>query len=236
LNRKQRKWDQAIVDITNPLGFLSFVLLALVCAGTWYALVRSQNRQISERHLTIMALNLIALIVPFWLTGIRSILKNYRLVIKAAMFLKLHDAFRKQLGREGETFQYQMQTARVKKQHGEMPVDVKAIVQFTHGPSEFLGLQMQISINSVQGTDYPYFYCVLVAKKEFGRITKGQVPPPPSNILLEPSRDDDVEIMVIRQRTTKNSGYHTNAKAAQRIFEYALKAARQVIGTPVSER
>lgn len=230
LNRKQRKWDHAVVDITNPLGLFAFIVVLVSCAGVGYWIIRTGELRPTDRQLTIIGVNMLALLVPFWVTGVRFILKNDQLIIKTKLLLQLHDAFRKSLGKEGETFQYQMQTARVKSGEGELPADLKALVQFSNGPSDFLGVQMQISINSVQGTDYPYFYCVLVARKGFGKLKKNLLPPPPKKVLLEPSRDDEVEIMVIRQQTTKNSGYHTSFTAAQRIFEYALNSARQVIG------
>lgn len=229
LNAKQRKWDQAAVDITNARGFFSLLLLIILLAGIWYFLAANIMPNLQERHLYIVGTNLAVMVLPFWLTGIRFVLKNDRLVVKARMLLALEDVFNSLLHQPGEVFQYQMVTVAPKKGKGEMPADVKAIVQFPEGPSDFLGIQMQISINSVQGSDYPYFYCVLVARESFGRITAKQLPPPPKNVVLEPSRDEDVVIMVIRQKTTKNSGYHTNQKVAQTIFQYALGAARQLI-------
>ena len=235
LNEKQRKWDQAAVDITNARGFFSLALLAILLAGIWYVLSRGIMPSLRERHFYIVGANLAVMLLPFWLTGVRFTLKNDRLVVKAKMLLALEDVFNSLLHQPGEVFQYQMVTAPVKKGQGEVPADVKAIVQFQEGPSDFLGIQMQISINSVQGSDYPYFYCVLVARESFGRITEKQLPPPPKNVVLEPSQDGDVVIMVIRQKTTKNSGYHTNQKVAQAIFNYSLGAARQLIrSSPVA--
>ena len=39
---------------------------------------------------------------------------------------------------------------------------------------------------------------------------------------------EGVEVLVIRQFTTKKSGYHTKARAAQRIFEEGLTLAERV--------
>ncbi|HOJ32940.1 MAG TPA: hypothetical protein PKY35_07345 [Candidatus Hydrogenedentes bacterium] len=237
LNVKQRKWDQAAIDITNARGFFSLVLLTILLAVIGYFLLKNIMPSIRDRHLHIVGANLAVMLLPFWLTGIRFTLKNDRLIVKAKMLLRLEDVFNSLLHQPGEVFQYQMVTAPVKKGQGEVPADIKAIVQFQEGPSEFLGIQMQIAINSVQGSDYPYFYCVLVARAAFGRITAKQLPPPQKNVVLEPSQDGDVVIMVIRQKTTKNSGYHTNQKVAQAIFNYSLRAARQLISSsPVADK
>ena len=109
-------------------------------------------------------------------------------------------------------------------QVGQVPVDVKAAIRFPDGPPGFLGLQMQIAINSVQGSDYPYFYGVLVAQPTFGDL---RVAPPPRGMVVEPSRDADVNVAVVRQATTKKSGYHTDHGAARRILAFALEQARE---------
>ena len=157
----------------------------------------------------------------------RYILKNDKLVVKAKMFLNLETRFNTQKS-DGEEFGYQLQTARARGSKGEVPRDVKAVVRFAKGPEEFLGLQMQIAINSVQGKDYPYFYCVLVAKENLGQFVENHLDAPPGGIVLEPKYQDGVYVAVMRQATTKNSGYHTDLKAAAKIFGYALKQARAV--------
>jgi hypothetical protein len=120
-----------------------------------------------------------------------------------------------------------MQVAPTDGQTDRLPLDVKATIRFKDAPAAFLGLQMQISINSVQGRDFPYFYCVLVAKEEFGALRVG---PPPKGIEVEPGHDAGVQVVVMRQATTKNAGYHTDPEAARRILAFALVEARRVLG------
>ncbi len=94
-----------------------------------------------------------------------------------------------------------------------------------------MGLYAQIALNNVQGTDYPYFYVVLVAKDGSNLLSpyfnKLAIP---DGIIKEMKKENDVEIIVIRQETTKNSGYYTNAKAIARIFDTGIIAARKIIG------
>ena len=230
LNRKQRKWDQDAIDITNARGGLVFVALLIALAGVWMYVINSRLSDPSGRYIQMLAANAAVMLFPFWFTGVRSILKNDRLVIKAEMLLRIEDAFNKGAKSPREEFKYQIQTAEAKRGEGEMPCDVKALVRFHDGPSDFLGVQMQIAINSVQGTDYPYLYCVLVARESFGELSKTAKPePPPRNIVLEPKHENNVHILVVRQKTTKNSGYHTNQKTAHAIFDYAIRSARRLI-------
>ncbi|NIA14135.1 MAG: hypothetical protein GWP08_08640 [Nitrospiraceae bacterium] len=253
INEKQKRWDQDVVDITCTRGCLTFVavlvlLVVLAFAGPFMQFVSQRgglpsigsgrffDRFMNElvefafsglpRTSMLLFVNALVMVVPFWLTGVRSILKNDRLVVKAKMIMGIERAF-KGLKREGEEFQYQMQTAAARDGSGDIPRDIKAIVAFHDGPEDFLGLQMQISVNNVQGKDYPYFYCVLVAKESFGELKVGR---PERKIVVEPSFDNGVNIAVIRQHTTKKSGYHTAQVTANRIFRFAIAQARDILG------
>lgn len=236
ISRKQGQWDQDAVDITNGTGFLALLgvvmVLALVTAIIPDVALKFSDAP-STAHpdwlprLRLMLLADFALmLLPFWLTGTRSVLKNGKLVNKATLLLAVEEAFTR-LKRDGETFDFQLQTVPTGDGSGHMPVDVKAAIRFAAGPPEFLGLQMQVAINSVQGSDYPYFYCVLVAKSGFADLRVG---PPPRGLTVEPSAASDVQVVVIRQATTKKSGYHTGETAARRILEFALEQARAVTG------
>ena len=230
LNKKQKKWDQDAIDITCTPGLLVLILVGIVVAGA-VLIMGARGWLPSARLALLLPANAAVMLLPFWLTGVRSILKNDKLVIKATMLLGIEEALEREGKGSGEEFQYQLQTADVKDDAGQAPRDVKALVSFHDGPPEFLGVQMQISINSVQGRDYPYFYCVLVARPEFGgRLTLDTIRRPGKvNVVVESTQEDDVDIAVIRQRTTKKSGFHTKQPVAQDIFIFALQQARAVI-------
>jgi len=223
LNKRQKKWDQDVVDVSCPRGFAVFAAVALVVGlAALYVLSRWSTMGI------MLLANAAVMVLPFWVTGVRHILKNDQLVVKATMFLEVERAF-ESIKKDAEEFQYQIQTAEAKDGSGDVPRDVKALLTFHDGPTEFLGVQMQIAINSVQGTDFPYFYCVLVARPEFGGFKVNEFRTLPKGIVLEPKRETDVDIMVIRQKTTKNSGYHTKSGDALRIFGYAFIQARRLL-------
>ncbi len=242
INAKQKKWDQAAVDITNSRGLAVLVGLTVLCGLAFLVLGRPQPGSV-RGGTSLLFFNVPVMLLPFWFTGVRSILKNDRLVVKAEMLLKVEEAL-DVFGKEsGEEFQYQLQTAEARDGSGEVPQDVKAILLFHEGSPDFLGLQMQVSINSVQGKDFPYFYCVLVARPAFGGLSVerprrarrkwwqalGAGASGRQDVVVENNRENDVDIAVIRQRTTQKTGYHTNPAAAIALFAFALKEARRLI-------
>jgi hypothetical protein len=108
-------------------------------------------------------------------------------------------------------------------------VDVKMKVDVKNHPKDLFGLYGQISVNNVKGQDYPYFYVVLVAK-ESAKLISNKLSHfiLPADIISEFSEQNEAEIMVIRQYTTKTSGYHTDEGAVREIFRTGLKAARKI--------
>ena len=105
-------------------------------------------------------------------------------------------------------------------------------------------------LNRVQGTPYPYFYCVVIAKKDpaffmavdktlpvlpefkfgtpdsgisafFNAIGLGTTP----DLVFETKEEEDVNILVIRQATSKTSGYHTQEWISRGILERAITIA-----------
>jgi len=164
------------------------------------------------------------LVLPHWFSGIRRILKNDPLVIKVENLLAIIDLW-ENVRQDGEVLTVQMEVCTGKS--GEIPKDAKLILRPGGADDTFLGLQVQVTINNVQGKDYPYLYCVLVARHEFGLLDRLDLDPP-TKIIAEPKREEQVDIVVIRQHTTKQSGYHTKRSACARIFTYALTETRRL--------
>jgi hypothetical protein len=105
-------------------------------------------------------------------------------------------------------------------------------LRFVNAPDYFLGVQVQISINSVEGRDYPYLYCVIIAKQEANIFNKKHdiiYSLQPNWITFEETVSEGVDVLVIRQYTTKTSGYYTNAKASNAIVNTAIAAARKLV-------
>jgi hypothetical protein len=84
-----------------------------------------------------------------------------------------------------------------------------------------------VVLNEVQGSSFPYFYVVLVARRDSGLRSLYDDFSAPAEIISEFKYQDDVEVLVVRQKTTKTSGYHTKTPAALRIFTEGLNLAEK---------
>ena len=115
-----------------------------------------------------------------------------------------------------------------------VPEDARLMLKFLNAPANFLGVQVQLSINNVQGTDYPYLYCVVLAKKEeklFAKKAKmiESTITSVDNVTSETQVSEDVDVLVIRQFTTKTSGYHTDLNACKNIVNLSVDLTRKLI-------
>jgi len=117
--------------------------------------------------------------------------------------------------------------ASAESEERSVPQEARMMIRLRGAPEDFIGVQVQVSLNDVSGTKYPYLYCVLLAREGLAaqlraaRVSDNQ-------LVTEPSREGDVSVLVLRQHTTKTSGYHTNERRQLQIVNAALAAARQV--------
>ena len=109
-----------------------------------------------------------------------------------------------------------------------VPIDARFSIRLPNYPEGLYGLQAQINLNVVQGASYPYFYCVLAAKPGFGLSRYKEKIKLDGKIICEYQEDSKAEVLVIRQYTTKKSGYHTKAHRCAQILMVALKGGRTV--------
>jgi hypothetical protein len=91
----------------------------------------------------------------------------------------------------------------------------------------FMGVQLQVTLNSVQGTDYPYLYAVILGKEGFKlpdvpkrRIAHGV------DLVGEIGKGKDVRYVVVRQHADRKGGWHTDDGAIGGIVAAALELAR----------
>ncbi len=111
---------------------------------------------------------------------------------------------------------------------GKLPMDTRLLVKFKNAPSTFIGLQGQVSINTVKSRNYPYFYLVLLAKPEFHLFEKFE-DHSLDKLVIERKKTEGVDVIVIRQRTTKTSGYHTNEGIQDYILSNGIRLAKAII-------
>jgi len=220
LHSRMKRWDRSAVDISNGLGGFILVLLAGVL------LLAMAAFSVPPAIRFMLVVNSVILLLPHWLTGTRRVLTQPALLIKIATYEAVLKALQADLQQHAIEFYVLLKGKKVR-----MPQDVKFRVRLVGQKEEFLGLYGQTAINTVQGSSYPYFYTVLVAKKGFGLDHLRQRTKAPSTMTLEFSQEGDVEVLVVRQTTTKTSGYHTADSVAQAIMAEGLRLAEQVAVT-----
>ena len=223
LRKRSKRWDSDALDISNPLGIFSLILiggLALLASVLLGSLTND------TRVTIILATDIAIFMVPLWFSGMRFILKQPNLAIKVNIILGLYKVF-ETIKLEGDEFRPALMLT--KGDEGEsVPIDARFSIVFPNSPEAFYGLQAQTNLNVVQGASYPYFYCVLAAKPGFGlsqykeRIKLGR------KIICEYQEGSQAEVLVIRQHTTKKSGYHTKDRQRTQILMVAMEGGRTI--------
>ncbi|NIM49929.1 MAG: hypothetical protein GTN62_06545 [Gemmatimonadales bacterium] len=214
LDQKIRRWDRSALDVSNPLGLVVFVLVA---GGLGFMAWNTTG------HARTLGLDGIVLLVPHWITGVRSTLRRPNLLVRIETIEAVLDRARRRLRDHNVTLMMLLSGGDTK-----IPEDVKFRVDIANHDQDFLGLYGQVVINEVQGTSHPYFYVVLVARRGYGLREVFRRYANPSNLTKEFKREGEVEVMVIRQHTTKTKGYATKPAVANDIFHQGLKLAEQV--------
>jgi hypothetical protein len=219
------RWDLDAFDITNPLGATIFVVLGIAAVLIWLVL---QNQ---PGHIGMYwALDCLVLLAPHWVTGVKGYLRQDQLLIK----IKLLEKVMEELTNPSDIQVLPMLATQATEEDKRFPTDVRLMLRLIGAPAEFLGVQVQISINSVQGTDYPYLYCVLLARSEarifanWRDIVKDMPEFRESILPGEPRNEQGVDVLVIRQKTTQTSGYHTKPDQALFIVTFAVRVARRI--------
>jgi len=221
LDKKMRRWDRSLLDVTNPLGAVAFVVLF----GLLILIIIASLSADSEvaRYGFILAFNAVVLLLPHWVTGIRSVLRRPGLLVRIEAIETVLDRAKRRLKDHQVTLLMLLSGGEV-----SIPEDVKFKVDIAGRDPDFLGLYGQVVINAVQGTSYPYFYVVLVARKGYGLHDAYRDHRPGDDVTKEFKYEGEVEVMVLRQHTTERSGYHTKPAAASAIFYEGLGLAERL--------
>lgn len=221
LQRKMKKWDRDAIDITNNIGCITLFLVIISLVVVLYLVSVNYNLFYS---LNIFLLNTLVIVLPFWVTGVRKITKMPALVNKISLFENLILTFTENL--KSHKLEYYVMLAGKEK---KMPKDVKIKINVKDQPDNFLGVYGQVSINTVSGVDYRYFYMVIVTYKTFGLEKHVKKIELPKNIIKEYKVQNDVEIVVIRQYTTRTSGYQTKPDMIRSIFNATMYNAVEML-------
>jgi hypothetical protein len=226
LEKKSRRWDETFVDVTCYTGFFFLLLISLGIVVFYFVL---EANPATAFWAPVFGADVAVLLLPHWFTGTRRGWRPVELrqhIDALEPVLKTIDTFKE------PPCQVQCMFEMTGKDKEKTPVGARVFVRFPEGPEDFLGVQFQVSLNNVQGTKYPYLYAVLVAKKGFG-LTEAAIKKicksAERSLCIEKSEENDVEVVVIRQKTTKESGYHTKPARIREIAQTAWECCSNLV-------
>lgn len=222
LDRTIGKWDARWLDVTNGRGFFALIVILIALIVLLIIL---------PGLIRLLIMNTMLLVLPHWFTGTTRILRLPKLLVKVETMDDLLEAIQPQIG-DCELQVMMLLKGKDKK----VPDDVKFRLTFPGQDDRFLGLYGQVVTNDVQGSSYPYFYTVIVARKGYGLPAVLSQVQQYEGITVESGGEDEVEFIVVRQYTTKTSGYHTDLPAAIKVFMAGLGAARLAVQPQVGSQ
>lgn len=193
----------------------------------------------------------LTLLLPLWLLGRVKAWEPPEIRLKIEQLIHIYGRMASEPGLECQPC---LRVAR--SAEGSVPTDCKLMYKLKDADPAFMGIQVQTSLNDVQGRKYPYTYCVLIAKPEFGLIEKAEqvVELPPrggfglpwgglfsdsnakkeskfarfANAVVELKNEGEVDIAVVRQNTS-GTGYTTSKEAALGVFQCAYDLANLML-------
>lgn len=211
LFKAARRWDRSALDSSNWLGCTTLGLAVLT-------LMVFVGGSFPEALAETLLLDAVVLILPHWFTGIRRGQGKPEIVVKAMALAPVFASLKTDWPEHEVTLHLCMKGLPEKR----IPTDIKIRVERKTPADGSLGATIQCVLNHVQGTPYPYIYAVMVAKPGLKlRGIYGEYGPP-SGIIKEWSDKGNVEVAIIRQHTTRTSGYHTKEKTAITIAHEAV--------------
>lgn len=220
LESKGADWDATPWDATSRVGCTGLGLVALGTAAVSLAALIWLGADAGLR----LAGSSAVLFFPFWFNGIRTVWHPSELRLKGeALELGRGEAA---AAAPGEYDAVPMLALREGKR-GKYPVDARVMLRPSREDgSRFLGIQLQVAINSVRGTDYPYLYAVILGKEPFrfeARGLRGVV----DGVRLVHERGDGegVRYLVVRQHADREGGWHTGPEAIRAIVRAAVDVA-----------
>ncbi len=103
------------------------------------------------------------------------------------------------------------------KKGGDVPEDLRFLLEKKRGPADLVGVQLQAAINKGPNGPVPYLYAVVLTKGKDGPSHAAASRLRPRGYEVEAGGDGDYGTVVIRQKTT-GTGYHTEPSDCQNLF------------------
>ena len=182
----------------------------------------------------VFAMDAIVLILPHWYTGTR---RGWRPIALRQQIDALEPVLEVLDGYKEPPCQSPMSIRDERQGDQRTPTAARVFVRFPEGPQDFLGVQFQVTLNDVQGSKYPYLYAIVVAKKKLN-LEKGPLKKfrkkIKSPLMVESGEESDVNVLVIRQETTADSGYHTKPAVIRQLADSTWRCVTEFLleGSP----
>ncbi len=233
LEEKCKRWGGSLLDINCGRGFAVLLGAAAATALAVFVASRMQNGfDLGSAMFSwspgfraeFLLVDAVIFLLPVWVSGMRMPWSPTDLMIKLRALHNVRARLRAYPDPDVEVTPMFEVAAGVK---GAVPRDARLMLRWRGAPEGFIGVQVQVSLNRVQGRPFPYLYGVVIAKKGFG------LAPRPARSLKDvcefESKDPEVDVLVVRQKTSRNSGYHTVEADQVRVLEAAMETARDAL-------
>ena len=224
LSRKAKRWQSDITNLLSPFG----IILAMAVAGCALFIFGFSIDFDAELSLVFIA-DLLALFGPLMLIGMLKAWEPPLLQVKLKALNYVLDYLETETHPDILVQPMMEVTEGGAEGGGGIPLDARMMIRFKEAPENFYGVQVQVSANEVQGTHYPYLYAVVLYKQDFPADYDSVGVPRHRWLVFEPSREDEVVVLVLRQKTSKSSGYHTKEPRQCEIVDAALGLAREIL-------
>ncbi len=231
LRKIQRKMDQGKALPFNPFNarsvsgaFTMIVLIAVLAAFDFFVL--PGTTLYSYAWEIVVTQGVIVLFVFFSTTA--TAWSPPLINTKMKLFTRERDAILKDWKELGPTVSPMLLVRGGKKDlRRQTPEDLKLYVTFAGAPEDFIGVQVQITFNMQQA----YLYCVIITKKGFKPLTDFSTSKNNRDeITYKKGADSDVDYLVIRQTTTKTTGYATSDVQADGIVNLTMAITKNLLG------
>jgi hypothetical protein len=221
LERRGERWDTTPWDTSNATGCLTLLGALLLFATLAFVVGTALGGDVLVR----LALAGPPLFLPLWLNGMRSTWNPSELRKKGEA-LAVARAALEELG--GKDFDLVPLLALREGRRGKYPVDARLMARpAREDESGFLGVQVQVAMNNVRGTDFPYLYAVVLGKGAFRFPKKpGRQDAHGVDLVFEAGESEGVRYRVVRQHADQGGGWHTGPDAIRGIVAAALEEAR----------
>ncbi len=221
LEKRGSRWDVTPWDVSNGTGCLALLGVLLLVATLAFLV----GAALGPDALFRVAVAAPLLFVPLWLNGMRTTWNPSELRKKGDALAVARATIEKAGGKD---FDLVPLLALREGRRGHYPVDARLMARpAREDASGFLGVQVQVAMNNVKGTDYPYLYAVVLGKGDFRfpKAPERQVVHGTS-LLFEGGRSEGVRYQVVRQHADTHGGWHTDAGQIHGIVTAALDRAR----------